>query len=147
MLVATAATTPPPTHNSQSRPPLPPSPQMLAFATQQASLLQQALPFMLPVCPEKVSAKLAEVLDMRLGARGAISHLTSHGYTEQQAERACLDYYNAELAPAPGNGAAGAAVGAAVAAPLDSKLDGKKLLKWVRARPCAESLNRWELGA
>lgn len=102
-----------------------PRTQMLAFATQQASLLQQALPFMLPVCPDKVSAKLAEVLDQRLGARGAITNLTSHGYTEQQAERACLDYYNAEL------------TGTQV-----PNIDGKKLLKWVRSRPSGEFLNR-----
>lgn len=96
---------------------------MLAFATQQASLLQQALPFMLPVCPDKVAAKLTEVLDRRLGASAAIRHLASHGYTEAQAQRACLDYYNSEPAAA-------------------GPIDGKKLLKWVRLRPGSDTLNR-----
>jgi len=100
-------------------------PQMLAFATQQASLLQQALPFMLPVCPTKVSTKLAEVLEDKLGARGALSDLLQAGYTEQQAQRAALDYYQTE----PGG--------------QEVPLDGKKLLKWVNSRPNTDFLNRW----
>lgn len=57
---------------------------MLAFATQQATLLQQALPFMLPVCPKALRAKLGDVLDS-LKARPAIDGLKDAGFTEQQA--------------------------------------------------------------
>lgn len=58
--------------------------QMLQFATQQAGLLQQALPCMLPVSPKALRAKLDDVID-GLRARPAIEGLKEAGLTEQQA--------------------------------------------------------------
>ena len=65
--------------------------QMLAFATQQATLLQQALPFMLPVCPSKVAEKLNQVLNS-LHAKPIVEKLVAAGLSELQAQKACLEY-------------------------------------------------------
>lgn len=65
--------------------------QMLAFATQQATLLQQALPFMLPVCQSKVTEKLNQVL-ASMHAKPVVEALKTSGLSELQAQKACLEY-------------------------------------------------------
>ncbi|KIY92679.1 hypothetical protein MNEG_15285, partial [Monoraphidium neglectum] len=57
---------------------------MLASATQQAALLQQALPLMLPVRPDVLRARLGGALDGS-EAGPEFDGLTSAGLPEQQA--------------------------------------------------------------
>jgi hypothetical protein len=100
--------------------------QMLSFATQQAALLQQALPFMLPVCPTKVSEKLSEVLE-QLQAGDAMRQLEASGLSHAQAQRACLDFAtlgtNGKLKP----------------------LDTKRVVKYYarKGTAAAATLDRW----
>lgn len=68
--------------------------QMLAFATQQATLLQQALPFMLNLPPARVTAKLRELLT-EVHAKPALEKLMkATGINEPTAQRVCIEYIN-----------------------------------------------------
>jgi hypothetical protein len=65
--------------------------QMLVFATQQATLFQQVLPFMLPVTNGKVNDKLSAVL-ASLKAGPVLAHLKDLGWSDFQAQKACVEY-------------------------------------------------------
>lgn len=68
--------------------------QMLAFATQQATLLQQALPFMLNLPPARVTDKLRDLLT-EVQARPALEKfMKSTGASEPTAQRVCMEFIN-----------------------------------------------------
>lgn len=65
--------------------------QMHGFATQQATLFQQVLAFMLPVTNGKVNDKLSAVL-ASLKAGPVLGHLKELGWSDFQAQKACVEY-------------------------------------------------------
>ncbi|GLI61518.1 hypothetical protein VaNZ11_003898, partial [Volvox africanus] len=68
--------------------------QMLAFATQQATLLQQALPFMLNLPPARVTDKLRGLLT-EVQAKPALEKLMkATGSSEPMAQRVCIEFIN-----------------------------------------------------
>ena len=98
--------------------------QIMAFATQQASLLQQALPFMLNLPPARVTDKLRDLLT-EVHARPALEKLIkATGGTEPMAQRCCLEYINRH-----GRG----------------RVDPNRMLQFYHEHKDAIDFNRWAL--